>query len=43
MARAAAGLADTEEVSNLAQGMVRSRESEMRLMADMLAERGARP
>ncbi|MFD3656442.1 DUF305 domain-containing protein [Streptomyces sp. 24-1644] len=41
MARAAAGSAGTEEIENLAAGMVRGQESEIGLMADMLKERGA--
>lgn len=41
MAQAAAGSADTEEIRNLAAGMVRGQESEIGLMADMLEQRGA--
>ncbi|WP_405387038.1 DUF305 domain-containing protein [Streptomyces sp. NBC_01102] len=43
MARAAAGAAGTDEVRNLAAGMVRGQESEIALMADMLKARGERP
>nr|WP_104783595.1 DUF305 domain-containing protein [Streptomyces sp. QL37]PPQ56029.1 DUF305 domain-containing protein [Streptomyces sp. QL37] len=43
MARAAAGSAGTDEIRDLAAGMARAQESEISLMADMLAERGARP
>jgi uncharacterized protein (DUF305 family) len=38
MARAAAGEAGTDEVAGLAAGIVRSQESEIRLMADMLKQ-----
>lgn len=41
MARAAADAAGTEEIKNLAAGMVRGQRSEIGLMADMLEERGA--
>ncbi|ALV33211.1 DUF305 domain-containing protein [Streptomyces sp. CdTB01] len=41
MSEAAAGMAKTEQVRRLARGMVEGQESEMRLMADMLKERGA--
>ncbi|MFE7428145.1 DUF305 domain-containing protein [Streptomyces sp. NPDC057545] len=41
MARAAADAAGTEEIKNLAAGMVRGQQSEIGLMADMLKERGA--
>ncbi|MFF4754369.1 DUF305 domain-containing protein [Streptomyces sp. NPDC002514] len=41
MSQAAAGMAKTEQVRRLAQGMVESQEAEMKLMADMLKERGA--
>lgn len=40
MAQAAAE-AGTDEIRNLAAGMVRGRQSEIALMADMLEERGA--
>ncbi|MFD4031960.1 DUF305 domain-containing protein [Streptomyces sp. NPDC058637] len=43
MARAAAGAAGTDEIRNLAAGMVRGQESEIALMADMLKARGERP
>ncbi|MEL5959653.1 DUF305 domain-containing protein [Streptomyces sp. CLV115] len=42
MARAAAGSADTDEIRNLAAGMVRGQQSEIALMADMLKERGSK-
>ncbi|MFC9248659.1 DUF305 domain-containing protein [Streptomyces sp. NPDC057136] len=41
MAQAAAGAAVTEEIKNLAAGMVRGQKSEIGLMADMLKERSA--
>ncbi|MET7498542.1 DUF305 domain-containing protein [Streptomyces sp900116325] len=41
MARAAATGADTDEIRNLAAGMVRGQQSEIALMADMIEERGA--
>ena len=41
MARAAADAAGTDEIRNLAAGMVRGQLSEIGLMADMLKERGA--
>ncbi|MET8328810.1 DUF305 domain-containing protein [Streptomyces sp. NPDC005181] len=41
MAQAAAAGAGTEEIRNLAAGMVRGQQSEIALMADMLKERGA--
>lgn len=41
MARAAADAAGTDEVRNLAAGMVLGQRSEIALMADMLKERGA--
>ncbi|MER6976627.1 DUF305 domain-containing protein [Streptomyces carpinensis] len=41
MSQAAAGMAKTEQVRRLAQSMVDSQEAEMKLMADMLKERGA--
>ncbi|MFF1924450.1 DUF305 domain-containing protein [Streptomyces sp. NPDC058221] len=41
MARAAAAAAGTDEIRNLASGMVLGQESEIALMADMLKERGA--
>ncbi|TDC06891.1 DUF305 domain-containing protein [Streptomyces sp. 8K308] len=41
MAEAAARDAGTEEIRNLAAGMVEAQESEIRLMSDMLADRGA--
>lgn len=41
MARAAADAAGTEEIKNLAAGMVRGQQSEIGLMTDMLKERGA--
>ncbi|MEU1469159.1 DUF305 domain-containing protein [Streptomyces sp. NPDC005761] len=41
MARAAATAAGTEEIRNLASGMVLGQQSEIALMADMLQERGA--
>lgn len=41
MARDAVNLAESEQVSALARGMVRSQRSEMKLMADLLASRGA--
>lgn len=41
MAQGAADMADTDEVAHLAEGMVQGRQSEMKLMADMLKERGA--
>ncbi|MFE7359045.1 DUF305 domain-containing protein [Streptomyces sp. NPDC057543] len=41
MAQAAAGAAGTEEIRNLAAGMVRGQQSEIALMADMLEERGS--
>ncbi|MGW1818286.1 DUF305 domain-containing protein [Streptomyces sp. NPDC002125] len=43
MARAAAGSARTDEISDLAAGMARAQESEITLMADMLEARGAKP
>ncbi|MFF3784748.1 DUF305 domain-containing protein [Streptomyces sp. NPDC001933] len=42
MAAAAATSADTDEIRNLAAGMVRGQQSEMALMADMLKERGSK-
>ncbi|MFI9628524.1 DUF305 domain-containing protein [Streptomyces sp. NPDC052042] len=41
MAQAAADVAGTGEIENLAAGMVRGQQSEIGLMADMLKERGA--
>ncbi|WP_328911591.1 DUF305 domain-containing protein [Streptomyces sp. NBC_00234] len=41
MAQAAADAAGTDEIRNLAAGMVRGQQSEIGLMADMLKERGA--
>ncbi|MFB7914368.1 DUF305 domain-containing protein [Streptomyces sp. NPDC056061] len=41
MARAAADAAGTEEIRNLAAGMVRGQQSEIGLMADMLRARGS--
>lgn len=41
MARAAADAAGTDEIRNLATGMVLGQQSEIRLMADMLRGRGA--
>ncbi|MFF5338975.1 DUF305 domain-containing protein [Streptomyces sp. NPDC013181] len=41
MASAAASSAGTDVIRNLAAGMVRSQQSEIALMADMLRERGA--
>jgi uncharacterized protein (DUF305 family) len=41
MARAAADMAETEEVARLAAAMVQGQESEVKLMADMLGSRGA--
>ena len=41
MSQAAAGMARTEQVRSLAQGMVESQTAEMQLMADMLKQRGA--
>ncbi|MFJ1676907.1 DUF305 domain-containing protein [Streptomyces sp. NPDC088251] len=41
MAQAAADAAGTEEIRNLAAGMVRGQQSEIALMADMLEERGS--
>ncbi|MFI5747798.1 DUF305 domain-containing protein [Streptomyces sp. NPDC051644] len=41
MAQAAATAAGTEEIRNLAAGMVRGQQSEIALMADMLKERGS--
>ncbi|THA67106.1 DUF305 domain-containing protein [Streptomyces sp. A0958] len=41
MAEAAAASAGTEEIKNLASGMVLGQRSEIALMADMLKERGA--
>ncbi|WP_436846923.1 DUF305 domain-containing protein [Streptomyces atratus] len=41
MAQAAADAAGTDEIRNLAAGMVLGQQSEIRLMADMLKERGA--
>ncbi|MGW8884871.1 DUF305 domain-containing protein [Streptomyces sp. NPDC055749] len=41
MARAGAAAAGTDEIKNLAAGMVRGQQSEIGLMADMLKERGA--
>ncbi|MER7695994.1 MULTISPECIES: DUF305 domain-containing protein [unclassified Streptomyces] len=43
MAQAAAGAAENDAIRNLAAGMVRGQKSEMGLMADMLADRGAKP
>ncbi|WP_431967638.1 DUF305 domain-containing protein [Actinacidiphila sp. bgisy160] len=43
MAAAAADLARTDRVRRLAAGMVQGQEAEIRLMADMLAARGASP
>lgn len=43
MARGAVELSDNEQVERLAQGMVDSQESEIKLMNDMLRERGADP
>ncbi|WP_335939022.1 DUF305 domain-containing protein [Streptomyces sp. PTD5-9] len=43
MAQAAADAAGTEEIANLAAGMVRGQQSEIGLMADMLEERGRKP
>ncbi|MDX3094841.1 DUF305 domain-containing protein [Streptomyces sp. ME01-24h] len=43
MAAAAADLARTDQVRRLAAGMVQGQEAEIRLMADMLAARGASP
>ncbi|MGC9538593.1 DUF305 domain-containing protein [Streptomyces sp. UG1] len=43
MARGAADLAEDPVVARLAEGMVRGQQSEMKLMADMLADRGAAP
>ncbi|MGW0732376.1 DUF305 domain-containing protein [Streptomyces sp. NPDC002851] len=42
MAQGAAELADDETIVRLAKGMVRGQQSEMKLMADMLAERDAK-
>ncbi|MGW1844840.1 DUF305 domain-containing protein [Streptomyces sp. NPDC001966] len=42
MAAAAATSADTDEIRNLAAGMVRGQQSEISLMADMLKERGSK-
>ncbi|MEU6018765.1 DUF305 domain-containing protein [Streptomyces sp. NPDC047515] len=41
MAQAAADAAGTDEIRNLAAGMVRGQQSEIALMADMLKERGS--
>ncbi|MEU8834485.1 DUF305 domain-containing protein [Streptomyces sp900116325] len=41
MARAAATGADTDEIRNLAAGMVRGQQSEIALMTDMIEEHGA--
>ncbi|MFF9510151.1 DUF305 domain-containing protein [Streptomyces sp. NPDC014724] len=41
MAQAAADAAGTDEIRNLAAGMVRGQQSEIGLMADMLKERGS--
>ncbi|MFF3056916.1 DUF305 domain-containing protein [Streptomyces sp. NPDC057909] len=41
MAQAAAAGAGTDEIRNLAAGMVRGQQSEIALMADMIEERGA--
>ena len=41
MARAAADAAGTDEIRNLAAGMVRGQQSEIALMTDMIEERGA--
>ncbi len=41
MAAAAVAHAETDEITGLAAGMVEAQESEISLMADMLAERGA--
>ncbi|WPW32503.1 DUF305 domain-containing protein [Streptomyces atratus] len=41
MAQAAADAAGTDEIRNLATGMVRGQQSEIALMADMLKERGS--
>ncbi|MFJ5844873.1 DUF305 domain-containing protein [Streptomyces sp. NPDC092903] len=41
MAQAAAAAAGTDEIRNLASGMVAAQRSEVALMADMLRERGA--
>ncbi|MEV5449541.1 DUF305 domain-containing protein [Streptomyces sp. NPDC052535] len=41
MSKAAADMAEDAKVRRLAEGMVQGQESEMKLMADMLAERGA--
>ncbi|GAB2886744.1 DUF305 domain-containing protein [Streptomyces mayteni] len=43
MAQAAAEQAGTDEIEHLAAGMVEAQESEIRLMADMLADRGVEP
>ncbi|MEU0108458.1 DUF305 domain-containing protein [Streptomyces sp. NPDC006251] len=43
MSQAAADMAGDAKVRRLAEGMVQGQESEMKLMADMLAERGATP
>ncbi|WP_442819285.1 DUF305 domain-containing protein [Streptomyces sp. NBC_01236] len=43
MSQDAADMAGTAEVRYLAESMVQSQQSEMKLMADMLAERGAKP
>ncbi|KUJ68385.1 hypothetical protein ACZ90_19110 [Streptomyces albus subsp. albus] len=43
MARAAARQAAGEEIRGLAGGMATAQQSELRLMADMLRERGAKP
>jgi len=42
MSMAAADMAGDAKVRRLAEGMVQGQESEMKLMADMLAERGAK-
>ncbi|MFF8904800.1 DUF305 domain-containing protein [Streptomyces olivaceoviridis] len=42
MSRAAAEMAETEQVRRLAQGMADSQTAEMQLMADMLRQRGAK-
>ncbi|WP_461007570.1 DUF305 domain-containing protein [Streptomyces capparidis] len=43
MAQAAERMSDNEQVDRLAGGIVDSQESEIKLMNDMLAERGAEP
>ncbi|WP_371543456.1 DUF305 domain-containing protein [Streptomyces sp. NBC_00554] len=42
MSESAAGMAKTEEVRRLAQGMVEGQQAEIQLMADMLKARGAK-